>query len=100
MESINLKEQQEYLDLQKYYRSLVECRNCGGMMSYCEDCAFKRFDTEHNRFICNLDYDIIKENNVCANNYIRGQKYESIRVQEQTGNTKSRRTRQKNNGKG
>ena len=99
MEGINLKEQQEYLDSQKYYRSLGECRDCGGLMSYCDECAFKKFDTERDRFICNLDYEIIKENNVCANNYIRRNKSESDTIQGKTGNTKGRRARQKDNGK-
>lgn len=99
MEGINLKEQQEYLNTQKYYRSLGEGRDCGGLMPYCDECAFKKFDTGRDRFICNLDYDIIEENNVCANNYIRRNKSESDTIQRKTGNTKSRRARQKDNGK-
>jgi hypothetical protein len=40
-------------------------------MDYCDGCAFKKFDTNKNHHICNLDYKSVNENQVCAKNKIR-----------------------------
>lgn len=67
-ELINLQNQ---LDEKKYLESEIAKIDLGGLMSYCDNCAFKRMDIEKNRCICNLDRKSVEINCVCARNYIR-----------------------------
>ena len=87
-----LKTLQQKLDEQKYYQSAIARQDLGGMMSYCENCAFKKLK-EKDRFICNLEYKSVVENQVCAKNYRRNNN-----ESKQNGG-KPRTTRKRSNGK-
>ena len=83
-----LKSLQNQLDTQKYYQSATAHEDLSGMMSYCENCAFKKMSAKGERFICNLDYKSVVENQVCAKNYRRN-----------NSESKSKTTRKRSNGK-
>ena len=91
MESL-LKDLQTKLDTQKYYQSSTARQDLSGLMSYCENCAFKRMSSEQGRFICNLDYHSVVENQVCAKNYRRNKeesKQTSVKPKRKRSNGKS-----------
>ena len=92
-----LKELQKAFDIEKYYQSFNAKSDRGGCMYFCEGCAFKRFDQEQNRCICNLDYDHITKNQVCAKNYLKEKGIGTRKIE--TTNSKPRTTRKTNNGK-
>lgn len=87
-----LKSLQQKLDAQKYYQSAIAHQDLGGMMSYCDGCAFKKL-VEKDRFKCNLEYKSVVENQVCAKNYRRNNN--ETRVE-----SKPKATRKRSNGKG
>ena len=93
-----LKELQKAFDIEKYYQSYNAGEDRGGLMYFCEGCAFKKFDPTENRCICNLDYDHITINHVCAKNYIKEKEIGTRKIE--TINSKSRTSRKRNNGKG
>ena len=86
-----LKSLQENLDTQKYYQSATARQDLSGLMSYCDNCAFKKMDLNKNRYICNLDYNSVVTNQVCAKNYRRNKN--------ESKETSVKPIRKRNNGK-
>ena len=89
-----LESLQQQLDNQKYFQSAIVKQDLSGLMEYCENCAFKKMNTEMGRFICNLDYKSVLENKVCAKNLRRNQN------EAKRNETKPRTTRKRSDGKG
>ena len=96
--NVSVKELQQAFEIEKYHQSFNAKTDKGGLMYFCEGCAFVKFDTNKNRCICNLAYDTVTENQVCAKNYIKEKQIGTRKIE--TTNSKPRTIRKKNNGKG
>lgn len=62
---------QKELEQQCYLSSEQKSHDMRGEMEYCDKCVFKVLDKDAKKFVCDLDYNSMSVNCVCAKKYLR-----------------------------